>query len=549
MTLNEDKLINDYQNGHGIYDLCSKYKIGKDKLKKILCKNGVSIRKKGRMQQYKYKIKNASIPKYIPNKNKTYIAISKYDGQVINDYMNKSGALTKYIKDVYNVNPPSERKRKTFYKINGKYRYEDYFIIKPIEKVKKEILKCPYCDWQTIDKNNIRGRLTIHLLNKHNIGITELLEDYPEYINHLSKEQKISEFLSNEENFVTCAICGKKLKRIDNAHLSSHNLTQEEYIKLYNAPTLSKSTHDKISENIIQFIINNPNVSYSSKGETEISDFISSYGFNVEKNTCNLIGKEIDIYIPDKKIAIEYNGLYWHSETFKDKNYHLRKTMDCENQNIKLIHIFEDEWQNKQDICKSRILNILGLTENRIYARKCVIKQVDNKTSTKFLNDNHIQGNCISKYAFGLYFNDELVSLMSFSSLRKSLGYKSSKGVFELIRFCNKLNTTVIGGANKLLKHFIKTIHPIKIISYADRRWSNGNLYEKLNFNFVKNTSPNYFYVMKHKRVHRFNFRKSKLIEMGMDKNKTEHQIMLEHKIPRIYDCGNKLYEMIISQD
>lgn len=115
---------------------------------------------------------------------------------------------------------------------------------------------------------------------------------------------------------------------------------------------------------------------------------------------------------------------------------------------------------------------------------------------------------------------------------------------YELLRFCNKLDTTVVGGADKLLKHFIKMYNPKTIISYADRRWSQGNLYEKLGFKFIHNSKPNYWYIINNKRMYRFGFRKQILIKEGFDKNKSEHDIMLERGIYRIYDCGNKKYEL-----
>ena len=144
-----------------------------------------------------------------------------------------------------------------------------------------------------------------------------------------------------------------------------------------------------------------------------------------------------------------------------------------------------------------------------------------------------------------MYYNDELVSLMTFGNLRKNLNQKNEENVYELLRFCNKLDTNVVGGADKQLKYFIKTYNPNQIISYADRRWSQGNLYEKLNFKFIHNTKPNYFYVIKNKRENRFNHRKDILVKQGYDKNKSEHEIMKERGIYRIYDCGSKKYYFI----
>ena len=128
---------------------------------------------------------------------------------------------------------------------------------------------------------------------------------------------------------------------------------------------------------------------------------------------------------------------------------------------------------------------------------------------------------------------------MTFGEQRKSMGLKSKNNGYELLRFCNKLNTSVIGGADKLFKYFIKNYKPKEVISYADRSWSQGDLYKKLGFNFVRKTPPNYYYIIGNKKYYRFNFRKDKLIREGFDSLKSEHEIMLERKIYRIYDSGS----------
>lgn len=289
----------------------------------------------------------------------------------------------------------------------------------------------------------------------------------------------------------------------------------------------------------------NPIGLQSSDKENIIYDFIKdNYDGEIVKNNKNIINPlELDIYIPDLKIGFEFNGLYWHNELYKPNNYHLNKTELCEQKGIKLIHVFEDDWVYKQDIVKSRILNILNKTNNIIFARKCQLREINNNRLIKdFLEKNHIQGFAGSKVKLGLYYNNELVSLMTFGNLRKSLGNKRKEKTYELIRFCNKLNSSVIGGASKLFKYFKNNYNPNEVITYADRSWSQGDLYKKLGFVFIEKTSPNYYYVVDNFRYHRFNFRKDKLIKEGYDKNKTEHEIMLERKIYRIYDSGNLKY-------
>lgn len=260
----------------------------------------------------------------------------------------------------------------------------------------------------------------------------------------------------------------------------------------------------------------------------------------IENDRTVLTGKELDIYLPKLKLAFEFDGLYWHSDEFKIATYHLQKTEDCEKQGIQLIHVFEDEWVYKQDIVKSRITGLLRLN-NRIFARKCIVKTVSSADANKFLANNHIQGACSARYKYGLYYNDELVSLMTFGKSRFA-------NEFELIRFCNKLNTNIIGGASKLFKHFVKDHKEItEIISYADRRWSIGKLYEAIGFNRIAVTTPNYFYVKQYLRENRMNYQKHKLVAMGYDSSKTETEIMSELGYRKIYDCGNLKYKYRIT--
>jgi len=283
-----------------------------------------------------------------------------------------------------------------------------------------------------------------------------------------------------------------------------------------------------------------------SSQENEINKFLLSIGLTTIQSSTSIIKPlQLDIFIPSHKLGIEYNGLYWHNETKLDSDYHLNKTSECESKGIQLIHIFEDEWLNKQDVVKSRLKNILGLTDNRIFARKCLIKNVTPGDTKIFLNNTHLQGYSNSSIRLGLYYNDELVSLMIFNKPRLGIGINQDG--YELTRFSNKLDTIVIGGADKLLKYFIKTFSPKKIISYADRRWSQGGLYDKLGFKVIRINKPNYWYVVGKNRRHRLNYRKSELKKLGFDtKNNTEHKIMFDRGIYRIYDCGTITYEMVI---
>ena len=123
---------------------------------------------------------------------------------------------------------------------------------------------------------------------------------------------------------------------------------------------------------------------------------------------------EIDIYLPELKIGIEFNGLYWHSSKFKENNYHINKLNWFKASQINIKFIYEDDFDNNFDIIKSQISNWLKLTKTKIYARKCLVKEVNTEEYRNFLNNNHIQGFVPSKLSYGLYYQDNLVSLMSF---------------------------------------------------------------------------------------------------------------------------------------
>lgn len=280
--------------------------------------------------------------------------------------------------------------------------------------------------------------------------------------------------------------------------------------------------------------------------ENEIEIFCKSLKVSLETQNRKIIPPlEIDIYIPEQKIGIELNGLYYHSEEAgKKRFYHRKKTELCEKANIRLIQIFEDEWVQKKKICKNRLKNILGKTPYNLYGRKCIVKDVDAGLKDKFLRKYHIQGADKSVIHKGLFYKNRLVAIMTFGQLRNALGYKDKQQGWELVRFCTLGSFNIVGGADKLLKHFIRDHKPKTIITYADLRWSQGNLYKKLGFKHLGNTVPNYWYVINNNRKHRFGYQKhllpSKLKIFNPDL--TEYENMQLNGYTRIWDCGHAKY-------
>lgn len=282
----------------------------------------------------------------------------------------------------------------------------------------------------------------------------------------------------------------------------------------------------------------------SSVKEKEIAEYIRSfYKKTVLTNDRTAInGKELDIYLPESHIAFEFDGVFWHNENNKDWMYHLRKTKQCEESGIRLVHIFEDEWRDKREVWESMISNMLGHTERRIYARMCNVREVGPKECRTFLERNHLQGWCPSQIKYGLYYGNELVSVMTFGRSRHFIG--NGKMKYELLRFCNALKTTVVGGASKLFAAFVKEYDPSAVVSYADLRWATGNMYRKLGFALTHCSKPNYFYVIKDKRKNRFNYRKSVLVKKyGCPEEMSEREFCYSQAWYRIYDCGAMVFK------
>ena len=250
-----------------------------------------------------------------------------------------------------------------------------------------------------------------------------------------------------------------------------------------------------------------------------------------------------DFYIPEFKLALKIITYYDYNETKVDKKFQLNSYLEFEKNDIHLIQIFEDIYINKKILVESRLLNLFGESKP-IYARKCVLKEFktekESQVCAKFIDENHTQGTVGSSYKFGLYYNDELVSVMTFGKLRKNLGQKGGPDDYELLRFCNKCGYSVVGSASKLFKHFIKTYNPVHITSYADKMWSSSeNLYTRIGMQFVHRSDPSYFYIVGDVRKGRFSYRKNVLLECGYDGDKWgEHDICYNNKVFRIFDVG-----------
>lgn len=257
-------------------------------------------------------------------------------------------------------------------------------------------------------------------------------------------------------------------------------------------------------------------------------------------------GQEIDIYIPSKKLGIEVNGLYYHTDDRLPKTYHYDKMMLMKERGNDLLHIFGDELLRKEQIVLNKLKYRLGLINRNIGARECEVKEIDNKTKTKFLNKYHIQGDVNSEIKLGLFYKNRLVSVMTFGEPRNGIGSnKHQEHTYELIRFCTIFNFNVSGAASKLISHFKNNYKWSKIYSYADRRWSNGKLYEKLGFELTDSRNYNYWYTKNHtERLHRSGFRKEKRSLKLENHNPllSELEDMKNNGYDVVWDCGTLTY-------
>lgn len=478
------------------------------------------------------KTKEIFYQKYIKNiKNGNYYACSSKCAQ----NKVKKTSLEKYGEEYYMKT--DEYKNRTLLSNNEKYNSDFYLTSNIGKEIVKNTNLNKYGFENPFSNKLVKQKIKNTFLNKYGV-------DNP------SKSDKIKEILSEK----TKETWQKKYKEF----YKKNNLNIIDYSNNIYTIACDKNHKYEISNLLLQnriklntetcTICNPYNLTNTSGYELQLREYIQSLINNklIIFNDRNVISPhEIDIYIPDLNLAFEFNGLYWHSNKYKDKYYHYNKHKLCKEKNIELFQIWEDDWIYKNDIIKSMIRNKLKVKCDVIYARNCEVGFIDHKISNDFLKKNHLKGNCNSKYNIALTYNGKIVSLMTFGKLRNSLGYKNIKDdIFELHRFCNLLDINVVGGASKMLSYFKKNIKFSEIITYYDKSFGYNNLYDKIGFEFVSETKLDYNYIINNIRVHRYKYRKQNLVKMGYDINKTENEIINELNILKIYGVGNYKYNI-----
>lgn len=275
-----------------------------------------------------------------------------------------------------------------------------------------------------------------------------------------------------------------------------------------------------------------------SAAQQEISDYIESLGIEIKRNDrTQLQGLELDIFLPSHQFAIEYNGLYWHSDLHKTSTYHNNKSKLAKSIGLQLIHVFEDDWRDRSDIVKSMILHRLKLTPKKYGARSLELKKLDIKTRKDFFDSNHIDGDTPSIASWGLYDGDELVSALS---VRKPF-HKTHNDYYEVARFCTKKFTHVSGALRKLTKialRFTKVNSKSGLMTYVDNRFGSGVGYESSGFEKISETPPRFWWTDFESRFNRFKFKADP--ERGL----SEAEVAVEMGVVKIWGCSNMIYRI-----
>lgn len=273
----------------------------------------------------------------------------------------------------------------------------------------------------------------------------------------------------------------------------------------------------------------------ASAAEEEIYEYIKTlYSGNIIKNDrIVLSGRELDLYIPEKDIAIEYDGLYWHNNINNYFKYDL-----CRNKSIRLIQITEYEWKYEKEKIKNFLKSLFCGSFVKIGARKCCVKEISTKEYREFCETNHLQGYAASSIRLGLFFNNELIEVEGFSKAR------FGKYEWEFIRECSKNNCLVEGGKSKLLAYFERKYNPKNIVSYCEKNKFSGKSYLSCGFKLDHESYPGYSYYKNKQKYSRMSFQKKMLKDKlcDYDSSLTETENMLRNGYFKIFDYGNFVY-------
>ena len=299
-------------------------------------------------------------------------------------------------------------------------------------------------------------------------------------------------------------------------------------------------------------IINHGHFPANNYGKTQkdIQDWLNSFGFDFKSNRTIMQGSEIDLFDEQSKLAIEYCGLHWHNELSPEPrkaDYHHKKYQRCLEKGIQLLTIFSDEWEKRQFQCKSHIKSILKINDERIFARKCVVKQIEKEVGRRFFEENHIQGkNGLGRIFFGLFFEDTLCGAISLGRHNRQVD------ALVLDRLCFKDGIQIVGGASKLFARCVEWSRQNghqEILSFSDNRWSLGRVYTALSFELMKDYSPDYSYVNVKSPNERLSKQSQKKGAVNCPEGLTEYDWAHQRGLARIWDCGKKRWVFKINKE
>lgn len=545
--LNEEMICWEYESTNiGIEAMAKKYHVGKLAIKDVLDRNGVSHKTVGGQNlKEEFAVNDWRIKKYQPVPGEHYVATDRATGYKTNDWENAGGFLTKHIRETYGVETPTLYDRRMYYMRTGNYWWEQWFDI--VSEKDAETKKCAYCGWETVDTSNKSGVYEQHLNEAHGISKFDHLKAHPEDVDYflVSTPSRRLQLEADESKFVVCRECGMKFTRLNNAHLAKHGLTRLSYVQKYSETKFLSDDYLKLSQDYahrMNIALDGKDDKFESSAERDIRDAIMANGLECRKDRRVLDGKELDILVPEKGIAIEYNGLQWHSELFgkKGRMYHIEKMEQCKKSGIRLIQVFEDEYIKNRDLVMKKILHILGRAKysRKAPARKCFVTQISSGDAKAFLDRNHIQGYVASTVHIGAVCDGRLAGVMSFSM--------SGGREWNLTRFATDIDTLCPGLGGKIFAFFKRNYEFDRVITFADRRWTtdeDDNLYTKIGFKKDSVLPPAYWYynprVSRDTRIHRFLLRKKNLMKMGnFPSYMTEWEMARSLGYDRIWDCG-----------
>jgi hypothetical protein len=353
------------------------------------------------------------------------------------------------------------------------------------------------------------------IMYKYGVTSTSKLD----YVKHKQQEHRYDNFSSDV------------LEKLTNKEwlINQHHTLRKPLQQI--ATELGLKDEKLISTRMLKFSIDVRYYAHSYQ-ESQITDFLAEHNIKFVTGNRQIIAPhELDIFLPDYNVAIEYNGLYWHSDKFKTPNFHKEKLDRCTEHKIRLLTIFSDEWIYQTDIIKQKILHIIQEDhQNSIFARKTIIVPLEYYQKREFFEKYHIQGDGPGSISYGLKYKESIVAAITF--------IKQSNGTFVLNRYAT--STIVPGGFSKLISHFCNNHTWKQIITFADCRWSVGELYVNNGFVFNKLLKPDYYYIENNKRVHKFNYRRKFLSKklQNFDPLLSERVNCDINGCIRIWDCG-----------